>query len=71
MSTHNVNAAQQTALPLPAFAARVLPVIVITDVKQAVPLAHALLAGGVDVMEITLRSAAGVPCHKCMWVPAR
>ncbi len=48
-----------TALPL--FRSRVVPVIVITDVAQAVPLAHALLEGGVDVMEITLRHAAGLP----------
>jgi 2-dehydro-3-deoxyphosphogluconate aldolase/(4S)-4-hydroxy-2-oxoglutarate aldolase len=48
------------ALSLPVFASRVVPVIVITDVKQAVPLAHALLEGGVDVMEITLRHAAGL-----------
>ncbi len=49
------------ALTLPAFRSRVVPVIVITDVAQAVPLAHALLAGGIDVMEITLRHAAGLP----------
>ena len=46
---------------LPAFTTRVLPVIVITDVAQAVPLAEALLAGGIDAMEITLRHAAGLP----------
>ena len=46
---------------LPAFRARVVPVIVITHVAQAVPLAHALLEGGIDVMEITLRHAAGLP----------
>ncbi len=45
----------------PPFQSRVVPVIVITDVAQAVPLARALLAGGVDVMEITLRHAAGLP----------
>lgn len=45
----------------PSFSSRVVPVIVITDVAQAVPMAHALLAGGVDVMEITLRHAAGLP----------
>lgn len=49
------------AAALPSFASRVMPVIVITDVAQAVPLAHALLEGGVDVMEITLRHAAGLP----------
>jgi len=46
---------------LPEFTTRVLPVIVITDVAQAVPLAHALLEGGIDAMEITLRHAAGLP----------
>lgn len=50
-----------TPAPLPTFTTRVLPVIVITDVAQAVPLAEALLAGGIDAMEITLRHAAGLP----------
>ena len=45
---------------LPLFQSRVVPVIVVTDPAQAVPMAEALLAGGVDVMEITLRSAAGL-----------
>ena len=44
----------------PAFKSRVVPVIVITDLAQAVPMAHALLAGGIDVMEITLRHSAGL-----------
>jgi 2-dehydro-3-deoxyphosphogluconate aldolase/(4S)-4-hydroxy-2-oxoglutarate aldolase len=48
-------------LSLPPFKSRVLPVIVVTDPAQAVPLAHALLAGGIDVMEITLRHSAGLP----------
>ena len=43
---------------LPAFRSRVVPVIALADAAQAVPLAHALLAGGVDVMEITLRTPA-------------
>jgi 2-dehydro-3-deoxyphosphogluconate aldolase/(4S)-4-hydroxy-2-oxoglutarate aldolase len=37
-----------------------VPVIVISDVSYAVPVAHALLAGGIDVMEITLRHSAGL-----------
>lgn len=49
-----------TTLALPAFTSRVVPVIALTDAAQAVPLAHALLAGGIDVMEITLRTAAGL-----------
>jgi 2-dehydro-3-deoxyphosphogluconate aldolase/(4S)-4-hydroxy-2-oxoglutarate aldolase len=44
----------------PGFNSRVVPVIVITDVAQAVPLAQALLDGGIDVMEITLRHSAGL-----------
>ena len=48
------------SLHQPSFTSRIVPVIVITDVMQAVPLAHALLAGGVDVMEITLRHPAGL-----------
>jgi len=44
----------------PGFKSRVVPVIVISDVSHAVPVAHALLAGGIDVMEITLRHSAGL-----------
>lgn len=36
----------------------VVPVVVLRDAKDAVPTARALLAGGVDVMEITFRTAA-------------
>ncbi len=44
----------------PSFRSRVVPVIVITHPQQAVPMAHALLEGGIDVMEVTLRHAAGL-----------
>ncbi len=44
----------------PTFQSRVVPVIVLTDAAHAVPLAHALLDGGIDVMEITLRSSAAL-----------
>lgn len=37
-------------------AANVIPVIVIDDLEDAVPLAQALCAGGLTVLEITLRS---------------
>lgn len=47
-------------LALPAFKSRVLPVVVIEDPARAVPLAQALLEGGVDVIEITLRSDAAL-----------
>lgn len=37
---------------------KIIPVIVIDDAADAVPLAEALLEGGVDVIEITFRTAA-------------
>lgn len=40
--------------------APVIPVLVIEDAEQAVPLAKALVAGGLPVLEITLRSAAAL-----------
>ena len=49
-----------TCFTHPAFASRVVPVIVLQDPAHAVPLAHALLEGGIDVMEITLRSRAAL-----------
>ena len=36
----------------------IVPVVVLDDAKDAVPTAKALVAGGVDVMEITFRTAA-------------
>lgn len=38
----------------------IVPVVVMRDVKDAIPTARALLAGGVDVMEITMRTSAGL-----------
>lgn len=38
--------------------AGVVPVVVIENAKDAVPTANAMLAGGIDVMEITFRTAA-------------
>lgn len=36
----------------------IVPVIVMDDAEKAVPVAKALLAGGIDVMEITFRTSA-------------
>lgn len=41
-------------------AAPVIPVVIIDDAAQAVPLARALVQGGLNVIEITLRTAAGL-----------
>ncbi|QFI53354.1 bifunctional 4-hydroxy-2-oxoglutarate aldolase/2-dehydro-3-deoxy-phosphogluconate aldolase [Aeromonas simiae] len=43
--------------PAEVFAASpVVPVMVISDLEQAIPMAQALLAGGISVFEITLRT---------------
>lgn len=44
--------------------AGLVPVVVIEDVKNAPKSAKALLAGGIDVMEITLRTPAGLDAIK-------
>ncbi|MBW0169824.1 MAG: bifunctional 4-hydroxy-2-oxoglutarate aldolase/2-dehydro-3-deoxy-phosphogluconate aldolase [Hydrogenophaga sp.] len=49
-----------TCFSHPSFTSRVVPVIVLSDEAQAAPLAHALLEGGIDVMEITLRSGVAL-----------
>ena len=40
--------------------APVIPVIVIEDIAHAVPLAEALVAGGLPVLEVTLRTSAAL-----------
>jgi 2-dehydro-3-deoxyphosphogluconate aldolase/(4S)-4-hydroxy-2-oxoglutarate aldolase len=42
--------------------APVIPVIVLTDVAHAVPLARALVAGGIRMLEVTLRTPAALAC---------
>jgi 2-dehydro-3-deoxyphosphogluconate aldolase/(4S)-4-hydroxy-2-oxoglutarate aldolase len=42
--------------------APVIPVIVLADVEHAVPLARALVAGGIRMLEVTLRTAAAIAC---------
>ena len=44
--------------------AGVVPTVVLDDAKDAVPTAKALLAGGIDVMEITFRTAAAAQSIK-------
>lgn len=40
--------------------AAVIPVIVLNDVQHAIPMAEALMAGGIRVLEITLRTPQGL-----------
>ena len=42
--------------------APVIPVIVLEDVAHAVPLARALVAGGIRMLEVTLRTPAALAC---------
>lgn len=44
----------------------VVPVVVLDDAKDAIPTANALLAGGIDVMEITFRTAAAPDAIKAV-----
>lgn len=50
----------QAGLEAILLAAPVIPVVIIDDAAKAVPLAKALVAGGLPVIEITLRTAAGL-----------
>lgn len=47
-------------------ASPVIPVIVIEDEAHAVPLAEALVAGGLRVLEVTLRTPAALPAIRLM-----
>ncbi len=48
----------------------VIPVIVIERLADAVPLARALVAGGVRVLELTLRTpVASAPGSRPSWPP--
>ena len=42
--------------------APVIPVIVLNDVAHAVPLARALVAGGIRMLEVTLRTPQALAC---------
>lgn len=46
--------------------APVIPVLIIDDVAAAVPLARALVAGGLSVLEITLRTEAALEATKAI-----
>ena len=46
--------------------AGIVPVVVIDDAKDAVPVAEAMLAGGINVMEITFRTAAAPDAIKAV-----
>jgi 2-dehydro-3-deoxyphosphogluconate aldolase/(4S)-4-hydroxy-2-oxoglutarate aldolase len=47
-------------------ASPVIPVIAIDDIGHAVPLAKALVAGGIRVLEVTLRTEHGLPAIRAI-----
>ncbi len=48
------------------YRAGTIAVLVVDRVEDAVPLARSLLAGGVDVMELTLRTPAAIDALRCI-----
>ena len=44
------------------FQTRILPVVMLTEVAHALPLATALLEGGIDAIEVTLRHPSALAC---------
>jgi 2-dehydro-3-deoxyphosphogluconate aldolase/(4S)-4-hydroxy-2-oxoglutarate aldolase len=44
----------------------VIPVIAIDDINHAIPLAKALVAGGIRVLEVTLRTVHGLPAIRAI-----
>ena len=56
MTTHALSALQVMQ------DAPVIPVIVLNDVAHAVPMARALLAGGIRMLEVTLRTPQALAC---------
>ncbi len=56
----------QRGLEAALLKAPIVPVMVIEDVKHAVPLARALVKGGLPVLEITLRTAAALDCIRAI-----
>ncbi|MDP0499844.1 MAG: bifunctional 4-hydroxy-2-oxoglutarate aldolase/2-dehydro-3-deoxy-phosphogluconate aldolase [Verrucomicrobiota bacterium JB022] len=47
-------------------ACRIVPVVILEDANQAVDLARALLAGGIDVIELTMRTAASLDAMRAV-----
>ena len=45
-------------------AAPVIPVIVLQKVADAIPVAEALVAGGISIFEITMRTEAALPANE-------
>ncbi len=65
MALNNMNTPQLTALQVMQDAP-VIPVIVLNDVAHAVPMARALVAGGIRMLEVTLRTPQALACMEAI-----
>jgi 2-dehydro-3-deoxyphosphogluconate aldolase / (4S)-4-hydroxy-2-oxoglutarate aldolase len=62
----DMNASKQEKLAALLKAARLVPVLTINHLKDAVPLARALVAGGVRMLEVTLRTSVAIEAAKAI-----
>ena len=65
MALNHMNKPQFTALQVMQDAP-VIPVIVLNDVAHAVPMARALVAGGIRMLEVTLRTPQALACMEAI-----
>ena len=65
MALNTMNQPQFTALQVMQDAP-VIPVIVLNDVAHAVPMARALVAGGIRMLEVTLRTPQALACMEAI-----
>ena len=65
MALNAMNTPQFTALQVMQDAP-VIPVIVLNDVAHAVPMARALVAGGIRMLEVTLRTPQALACMEAI-----
>jgi 2-dehydro-3-deoxyphosphogluconate aldolase/(4S)-4-hydroxy-2-oxoglutarate aldolase len=65
MALNKMNIPQLTALQVMQDAP-VIPVIVLNDVAHAVPMARALVAGGIRMLEVTLRTPQALACMEAI-----
>jgi 2-dehydro-3-deoxyphosphogluconate aldolase/(4S)-4-hydroxy-2-oxoglutarate aldolase len=65
MALNAMNQPQFTALQVMQDAP-VIPVIVLNDVAHAVPMARALVAGGIRMLEVTLRTPQALACMEAI-----
>ena len=65
MALNKMNIPQLTALQVMQDAP-VIPVIVLSDVAHAVPMARALVAGGIRMLEVTLRTSQALACMEAI-----